>query len=1258
LTPLFRYGYKHTLEMENLYKLDSQLEVKRLADLFEKTWAEDWKEGAPNKRPSKPTVRGVVYKLIGRDFLAIGVYKLISDICFSSAPLLLSAIVSFIKDPSVPLYIGILYALAMFIISMIASICFSFFFQRANMYGMLLRAVMTAVVYRKSLRLSGAARQEFNTGRITNLISSDLVRLDVFMAFFHLSWSYSLITIYVIALLLWQLGLPALAGISILLAMIPLQVYVIRVMVNLRKKNAAMTDKRVRLISETLSSIRIIKFFAWEDSFLQRILEIRNTELKSVMSANLIRSVITASGFALPVLAAAISFMVYFVVSPNFSSTIIFTSLALFNNLRNPIQWTPIMIGTFADAKVALERLQALLECPELTFEPSYDEAAADAVVMESGDFVWDAAARSSFDNESMDVNGRIEHLNLSGINIRIPTGSLVAIVGNVGSGKTSLLSALIGQMQPMNEAAKVIFNGSVGYAPQQPWIMNQSLRENILFGLPYDKERYQAAVLACALQKDLDIISGGDEAEIGERGINLSGGQKQRISIARLLYFNSNIVLMDDPLSAVDAHVGKHIFNECIKKAMAGKTRLLVTHQLHFVPEADIVITMKDGHISEMGTYESLMKAKGDFFDLMSSYGGISVDDNDAAETATIKDVAIKQSKEAKPSIVNNNAGETRLIKAEDRSEGGMHKAVLLTFAIAMGGPIFLTIMLTVLLLAQGARVTNDFWLVLWTNFSIPDLSAKDYLWIYLGLGLGQTALLVAFSVLIAFGGIRAAKSLHEQAITRVAHAPVLFYDTNPLGRVLNRFSRDQDSIDNTLPDGMRLFLITLGSAISTFVLVAYVTTGWLLVALVPLMTLYYYFQGIYRANARELKRLDALTRSVLYAHISESITGVSTIRAYREQYRFIARSDELIDTNNTPYYIQSTGARWLGVRLEFIGNVLILFTAVYGVLARATIDPAMIGLALSYVLQVTQLLSLCIRQFTDAEVQLVSIERMNYYATQVEVEPPGVIEGHRPPSDWPREGRIEFKDLSMRYQEGLPLVLKAVNLTIASHEKVGVVGRTGSGKSSLMLSLFRILEADGGSIIIDGIDIATIGVKDLRSKLSIIPQDPILFSGTIKSNLDPFHEHQDADIWAALEYSGMKNAVSAMPGGLDTTLNSGGENLSVGQRQLVCLARAILRKPKLLVLDECTANVDLETDHFIQKALRETMQQATILTIAHRLNTVMDSDKILVLEEGAVVEFDSPINLLSKQTSIFGSMVDETGDVNAKALKAMIGL
>ncbi|KAJ3115025.1 hypothetical protein HK100_001489 [Physocladia obscura] len=1292
LYPLFKYGLKTPLSIEDLYPLAPRYQAAELVDRFEKLWKlrlREFKQAIINNdaqkksKPTEPSSVGILIEMFGRGFFPLGIMKFTSDMCGCGAPLLLQVIIAYIKNStgiSPPAhYLGFMYAIALFVVNMTSSTCIQFFFSRAAAYGMSVRAALTGAIFRKSLRLSGASRQKFNSGHITNIISTDLIRTELFILLFHLQWTFPVQIIVIVALLIHIIGVSALAGVALIISLVPFQIWVIKLLVSLRRNNAKTTDQRIKLTSETLAAIRVIKFFAWEDSFLERIFRIRDDELKAVISASIVRGLITASGFAIPVLAAVVTFIVYSVTSPVFDPTVIFTALALFNLLRNPLNWTPQMISAWADTRVALGRIHALLMSEENDFEPVVDYTADYGVVVEHGEFMWDVSEQKNVTESkfviadaavgNVVVSGVAESdkIALKGVHLKIPKGKLVAIVGSVGSGKSSLLSALVGQLRPVNQNAKVVFSGSVGLAAQVPWIMNATLKENILFGLPFNQKRYDKAIEVCSLRHDIEVLTGGDMAEIGEKGINLSGGQKQRVSLARLVYCDSSIVLLDDVLSAVDAHVGKAIFNDCIAGALKGKTRLLVTHQLHFVPQCDIVITMKNGEISEYGTYAELMAAEGEFSKLMHSYGGVTdteTESEDSVHEAAGKVIDIVVSEKFKrgneTSNIEQNDGK-KLVVAEDREIGSVKSSVFLSFAVAMGGFKSVGLLIFVLVLSQAFRIATDLWLVYWTDFSISGLSNHAYLGVYFGLGFFQSSAIVIFSLLIALAGTTAAKTLHREALQRIAHTPSSFFDTNPLGRVLNRFSRDQDVIDNTLPDAVRLFFISFGMAVSTFCLVAYATSGWFLIVLVPLMCAYYYVQALYRNSARELKRLDSLTRSPLYSHITESMTGVNTIKAYGEQNRFIKKTDDLINANNSPYYLQQIGSRWLGMRLEYIGNVLVFATSIFGVASRSTIDPSLIGLALSYALQTTQLLQLCIRQYTDSEVQLVSIERLHYYATKVDTEAAGVIESNRPAADWPNAGIVEFKNVSMRYQLGLPLVLNGISLKTKKHEKIGVVGRTGSGKSSLMLSIFRIIEIESGEIIIDGIPTKSIGLKDLRLRLSIIPQDPVLFSGSVRLNLDPFNEHSDHDVWLALESSGLKKAIQDMEGGLDAPIDAGGENMSVGQRQLMCLARAILRKASVVILDECTANVDLKTDYQIQRTLREKMKDATIFTIAHRLNTVIDSDRILVLDGGKVAEFDSPLNLLSrdgrdgKSISIFAAMIGETGAQNAAALKEL---
>ncbi|KAI8801573.1 P-loop containing nucleoside triphosphate hydrolase protein [Cladochytrium replicatum] len=1300
LSQLLRLGITRPLAIDDLYATEPAVAASPLVSLFDALWLKEKHRIAslspvPKSNfnywatPGHPALVRILILMFAK-FLYIGLIKLFSDICNAMGPILLKYLISYVSESQAayvagreppPPWRGYVLATGMFVLAMCASTSFSQFFVQAGGAGIAARAMLTSVIHRKAMKLSGKERLEFNTGKITNMVSSDLSRIEMFFSFFHLMWTFVFQLALIVALLINTLGVSALAGIGLLLAMVPLQGTIIKRIVNLRKANAGITDARVKLINEVLQGIRILKFFAWEDSYYDRITGIRDDELKVVLSSSYIRAVITALGFAVPVLSAAIAFLVYGAISPVFDPIAIFAALALFNQLRPAVMVIPQLIAIFADAFVGIKRIQALLEAEELDYAPVLDTSAPNAVRISRGDFTWDSAPSDSAINveekgESVELlkdegGGDVERwgrAKLRGVETEIGKGQLCFVVGRVGAGKSTLLSSMIGETRLVNSEGSITFSGSVGYCPQEAWIMNATVRENILFGRPYDEEWYRRVIDACALTRDFEVLPGGDMAEIGERGINLSGGQKQRVSLARVCYFNSDIVLLDDCLSAVDAIVGRHIMNNCIRGLLGSKTVVLATHQLHFAPLADKVVVVHDGEIVEQGSYADLMgKADGSFAEMMRTYGGVS--DGETTDDESEKKHETKEKKKDEEDggdagVKNKEEGKA-IMTAEERMTGSIKAGVFIAYGRAMGGPMAYVILFSALALAQAVRLAMDIWLTSWTQDQYH-LPTTTYMAVYAVFGAGQAIMTLVFCVLVANIGNRASRSLHSQALKRILATPSGFFDTTPLGRVLNRFSRDVDTLDNTLPDALRVFVLTFATVLGTFGIVAAATTGWFLIALVPMIAGYAWVQRIYRATSRELKRMDALLRSPLYAHIAESIDGVATIRAYGEVTRFMDKTDVLVDDQNRPAYLLLVGQRWLGLRLETIGNILVFCISLFAVGERNVISASLMGLALSYSLQTSQLLQLCVRQFVEAEVQLNAVERLNYYANDLSIEDPTDRKPDRYDS-WPSSGNMQIQHLSMRYADGLPLVLKDVNINVNGGDKVGIVGRTGSGKSSLTLALFRLVEplrdnvtlddeseVPGSKVLIDGVDVLReVGLKQLRSKLSIIPQDPVLFSGSIRSNLDPFGRHDEAELWDALERAGMKETVRGLEGSLDARVEVGGDNLSVGQRQLMCLARAILTKAKIIVMDEVTASVDHVSDAFIQRSLREDFADATVLTIAHRLNTIIDYDKVLVMDHGKVVEYDRPAKLLEIEGGSFAALVDETGPVSSGALR-----
>ncbi|KAI8834383.1 P-loop containing nucleoside triphosphate hydrolase protein [Chytriomyces cf. hyalinus JEL632] len=1242
-SPLLKQGWKAPLELPDLSRMEESKQSLMMVLEFEELMK-------PDKLGSKRTALSAFIHL-HRLFPITGIGKILSDTCTTTTSLLmrnfLAAIIASQSIDPPAAYTTFLYAIGFFLLSGLGSILNGVVFLHASKTAVAAKGMLTAAIYRKSLRLNGVGRSQFSSGKLLNYVASDISRVEMALNTFNMTWTAPYMFFITIVLLMVIIGPAGLAGVGFLFLCMPLQALMIRRLMQLRGAIAPVTDKRIKLSSEILQGIRIIKYFSWESTFSGSIDSIRETEeLTLVKNAAFIRSIISCLGFALPAIAASITFLVYGATN-TLGPVQIFSSLSLFNQLRQHVMWLPLQVSAIGDSLISFRRLQELFDAPEVEFHPILQADAEFGVQLTDAEFEWESDASQT---PSANHQATLRNLNLS-----CPRGGLTSIVGAVGSGKSSLLSALISELKC--NKGRVVFAGNVGYTPQQAWIVNATVKENILFGRPYDEVRYQKVVDSCSLTQDFSILPNGDMSEIGERGINLSGGQKQRISLARLMYTDHEIALLDDPLSAVDAHVGRAIFENGICGLLASKTRLLVTHQLHHVPASDWVVFLKNGEIAEQGTYADLIAAGQEFSKLMAAYGGETAETEDSNTPTEVQTAVTSKSRKVEdvstavtgPTPKVENTG----MQAETKQTGSISLKVMLAYFYSSGSSSFLWTTLFALLLTQAARLSNDIWLVEWTQANYPNLSKEAYMGVYAGLSVMQSLSLLSYSLLFAVGGIQASKSLHQRVFGRLMQCPVGFYDQTPLGRIINRLSRDIDVVDNNIYDAMRLLFYSLLQVISAFSLVAYITSGVFLIILGPMICLYIGIQIYYRRTSRELKRLESISRSPLYAHISECMAGLATIRAYADQNRFIRKMHALVDANASPMFLIFAGQRWIGLRLETIGNILVLTVAMYASVQRLVVSPSQIGLALSYLLQTTTLLNMLVFQLVEVEVQLNAVERLVEYLELPSEDQGGLVA----PVDWPTRGAIEFRDVKMRYQPNLPLVLQGVDVSIAGGEKIGVVGRTGSGKSSLMQALFRIVNLAEGSIWIDGVDTSTLTLHELRTRIAIIPQDPVLFSGSLRSNLDPNGKFSDQQIWEVLDRCGMKKAVTEMDGKLECLLVENAENVSVGQRQLLCLARACLQRPQIIVLDECTASVDMATDALIQQTIQEQFKYATTLTIAHRLNTIISSTKILLMGEGRVMEFDTPkALLLDNRDSLFSKMVEETGEANCALLRSQV--
>ncbi|XP_036811566.1 canalicular multispecific organic anion transporter 2 isoform X4 [Oncorhynchus mykiss] len=1232
------------------------------------------------KDPKKPSFLRSLIKAFGPYFLIGSAFKLLQDLITFVNPQLLKLLISFTKQKGAPTWWGYALAFLMFFAAFLQTLILHQHFQYCFVTGMRLRTSIIGAIYRKSLIITNAAKRTSTVGEIVNLMSVDAQRFMDLTTFLNMLWSAPLQIILALYFLWQNLGPSVLAGVAVMILLIPLNAAIAVRTRAYQVEQMQYKDARIKLMNEILNGIKVLKLYAWESSFKEKVLEIRQKELNVLRKTAYLGALSTMAWTSAPFLVALTTFAVYVTVDKNniLDAEKAFVSLSLFNILRFPLNMLPQVISSIVQASVSLKRIQDFLSHDELDPE-SVDRtntATDSSVTVVNGKFTW----------------AKQDPPALHNINLMVPQGSLLAVVGHVGCGKSSLVSALLGEMEKME--GDISIQGSVAYVPQQAWIQNATLRDNILFGKAYNEHKYRCCLDACALTQDLEVLPGGDLTEIGEKGINLSGGQRQRVSLARALYNEADVYLLDDPLSAVDAHVAKHIFDQVIgpEGALQGKTRILVTHGISFLPQVDNIVVMVEGRVSEMGSYQELLKQNGAFAEFLRNYSLEDIIEEDEATEALIdeeenfpddalsnhtdmvdnepvvneaKRQFIRQISIISGDLENPKSRSVRkrlcserkhaesdsekklpkvekLIQAETAETGRVKSKVFWEYVKAVG-PLLSLFICFLYGCQSAASIGANVWLSQWTNDAAQNVTQENVsmrVGVYAALGMAQGLLVMVSSFTLAMGNIGAARKLHYALLDNKFHTPQSFFDTTPIGRVINRFSKDIYVIDEALPSTVLMFLGTFFSSLSTMIVIV-ASTPIFAVVIAPLAFIYIFVQRFYVATSRQLKRLESVSRSPIYSHFSETVTGSSVIRAYCRHDAFVLMSDMKVDENQKSYYPGIVSNRWLGVRIEFIGNCIVLFAALFAVIGKDKLNPGLVGLSVSYALLVTMSLNWMVRMTSDLESNIVAVERVKEYS-ETKTEAPWEVEDKKPSPDWPSQGNVEFSDYSVRYREGLELVLKNLTLSVKGGEKIGIVGRTGAGKSSMTLCLFRLLEAAGGEITIDGVKISEIGLHDLRSKLTIIPQEPVLFSGSLRMNLDPFERYSDGEVWKALELSHLNKFVSNQPAKLELECSEGGENLSVGQRQLVCLARALLRKTRILILDEATAAIDLETDDLIQSTIRTQFEDCTVFTIAHRLNTIMDYTRVLVLDKGQIAEFDTPTNLLFRRGIFYGMAKD----------------
>uniref|UniRef100_A0A8C8VR43 ATP binding cassette subfamily C member 9 n=1 Tax=Pelusios castaneus TaxID=367368 RepID=A0A8C8VR43_9SAUR len=1192
-----------------------------------------------------PSVWLAMYKAFGRPILLSSTFRYLADLLGFAGPLCISRIVQGFQNdtnpphvfsPLRPLdpsdsylssqdFLGNVYVLA---VLLFLALILQRTFLQASYYvtietGINLRGALLAMIYNKILRLSTSnlSMGEMTLGQINNLVAIETNQLMWFLFLCPNLWAMPVQIIMGVILLYYWLRNSALVGAAVILLLAPIQYFIATKLAEAQKSTLDYSTERLKKTNEILKGIKLLKLYAWEHIFCTSVEETRMKELISLKTFALYTSLSIFMNAAIPIAAVLATFVTYAYTSDEtLRPAEAFASLSLFHILVTPL----FLLSTVVRF----------------------------AVKVTNGYFSWGSGLAT-----------------LSNINIRIPTGQMTMIVGQVGCGKSSLLLAILGEMQTLE--GKVHWNNncdspalpereqcrnrySVAYAAQKPWLLNATVEENIIFGSPFNKQRYKAVTDACSLQPDIDLLPFGDQTEIGERGINLSGGQRQRICVARALYQNTNIVFLDDPFSALDIHLSDHLMQEGILKFLQEdkRTLILVTHKLQYLPHADWIIAMKDGYVLREGTLKDIQTKDTELYE---HWKTLMNRQDQELEKATLERKTLRRAmypRESKAQLEDEDEEEEEEEDDDDNMSTAMRLRTKMPWKtcwryLTSGGFFLLFLMIFSKLLKHSVIVAIDYWLAKWTmdnenktvnstNFKSSNKSCNVAVFSTL-CGAGIILCLIT-SLTVEWMGLTAAKNVHHNLLNKIILGPIRFFDTTPLGLILNRFSADTNIIDQHIPPTLESLTRSTLLCLSAIGMISY-ATPWFLVALVPLGVAFYFIQKYFRVASKDLQELDDSTQLPLLCHFSETAEGLTTIRAFRHEARFKQRMLELTDTNNIAYLFLSAANRWLEVRTDYLGACIVLTAAVTSITYGS--DSGLLGLGLLYALTVTNYLNWVVRNLADLEVQMGAVKKVNSFLNMESENYEGTMEPSQVPEDWPQEGEIKIEDLCVRYENNLKPVLKHVKAYIKPGQKVGICGRTGSGKSSLSLAFFRMVDIFDGKIVIDGIDICKLPLHTLRSRLSIILQDPILFSGSIRFNLDPECKCTDDRLWEALEIAQLKNMVKSLPGGLDAVVTEGGENFSVGQRQLFCLARAFVRKSSILIMDEATASIDMATENILQKVVMTAFADRTVVTIAHRVHTILTADLVIVMKRGNILENDTPENLLSQEDGIFASFV-----------------
>nr|QJQ50001.1 ABC transporter family C protein ABCC2 [Ostrinia furnacalis] len=1297
--PVIWNGNKRDVEESDLVVPGKVYNSKKQGEKFERAWLDELNRAA--SKNEKPSLGWALVRAYWLEYMPGAFYVLTIVTCRIIQPMLFAQLLRYwTVDSDIERFDAGMYALGMLGLNFVIMMCQHHNTLFVMTFSLKVKIACSALLYRKLLRLNQVSIGDVAGGKLVNLLSNDITRFDYAFMFMHYLWVIPIQTA-VVSYFLYTVGgyAPFVGLFGVIILITPIQAGLTKLTAVIRRTVATRTDKRIKLMNEIINGIQVIKMYAWEKPFQLVVSATRAYEMQALRKSIFIRSVIL--GFMLFTERAILFFtMLTLVLSGTMvAATTIYPIQQFLGSVQiNLTMILPLAIASLSELKVTLERMQSFLtmderedvavikngangangfhrdifasktksgnQTPQITKYSEIDNQTPNKTPIQSNKST-DFAIELSGVTASWTTNGTPSDATLKNLSLRIRRGKLCAVIGPVGSGKTSLLQLLLKELPAQTGSLNV--HGSMSYSCQESWLFPATVRENILFGLPYDSEKYKKVCEACCLAPDFKQFPYGDLSLVGERGVSLSGGQRARINLARAVYRDADIYLLDDPLSAVDANVGRLLFDNCIRGLLRERTCLLVTHQVHYLRDADQIIVLNEGSVENMGTYDELVKSATDFSLLLTE---MKDDDEDAADPQGKKRPSMKRGISVKSMTDDSEYEKEQVLGAEERAKGNLEWSVVWAYLRSVQSWTILLLALLTLTVTQAAATFTDYWLSIWTNAvedyvqDLPEdqepdpglntdltlLTNGQYLWVYGGGVL--TVILFSQLRIITFvvSCMRASQNIHDMVFKNLIMAVKRFFDTNPSGRVLNRFSKDLGAVDELLPRSMLETLQMYLSMASVLVINA-IALPWTLIPTFVLVLIFVFLLKFYLNAAQAVRRLEGTTKSPVFSMINSTISGLSTIRCSNSQDRLQKQFDVAQNLHSSAFYTFLGGSSAFGLYIDALCLVYLgLVMAIFILIDFGDIIPVgTVGLAVSQTMVLTMLLQMAARFTADFLAQMTSLERTLEY-TNLPKEKYMDDGPTAPPQTWPTSGSVVFENVNMKYGPDDPYVLKNLNVQIKDGWKVGVVGRTGAGKSSLISALFRLCDIEG-SIKIDGVDTQGIAKKDLRSKISIIPQEPVLFSATVRYNLDPFDNYSDDDLWRALEQVELKDAIPA----LDYKVSEGGTNFSMGQRQLVCLARAVLRSNKVLVMDEATANVDPQTDALIQKTIRQQFTDCTVITIAHRLVTIMDSDRVLVMDKGQAVEFDYPYVLLSNPDSHLNFLVRETSDNMSKVLFEM---